>query len=134
MCIWFLINTGIENDEDIQVLNAEITELQKSNLETETEVSKIQAEVCGIEIRLKEQEEETQLLRNQMTSITNYLSSMQNMLTEKLSNIRLPQSTEHLAPENFYVYLEQLLSFLDNVGRENGLYQQISKALADVKL
>ncbi|XP_038057779.1 myelin transcription factor 1-like isoform X3 [Patiria miniata] len=79
---------GIENDEDIRALDTEITELQHSNCQMESQMIKLRTQITSMEGKLHTAEKEHNAMEEKHRTLTHQLEELRNTLIKHLSDVQ----------------------------------------------
>ncbi|XP_022088741.1 myelin transcription factor 1-like [Acanthaster planci] len=87
---------GIENDEEIRALDTEISELQHSNCQMESQMIKLRTQITSMEGKLHMAEKEHSAMEEKHRTLTQQLEELRNTLIKHLSEV---QSQAASAPQ-----------------------------------
>uniref|UniRef100_A0AAQ4P8N2 Myelin transcription factor 1 like n=1 Tax=Gasterosteus aculeatus aculeatus TaxID=481459 RepID=A0AAQ4P8N2_GASAC len=85
---------GLEHEEDIKQLDADIKDLSESNSQVEADMIKLRTQITTMESSMKSIEEENKVIEQQNESLLHKLSHLSQSLTNSLANVQLP----HMKP------------------------------------
>ncbi|XP_062848769.1 suppression of tumorigenicity 18 protein [Trichomycterus rosablanca] len=127
MTIKLKTSSGIEGGEDMQHLDHEIKELNKSNLKIEADMMQLQTQISSMECNLKTIEEENKMIEQHNDSLLKELARLSQALINSLTDIQLPQMGP-INEQNFETYVKTLTDMYNTSERE---YSPECKALLD---
>ena len=127
---------GFENDQELQAIDAEIAQLQRSNTHMEAQMIKLRAQITCMENKIRQNEKENHAMEDTTTNLNQCFGYMKDSMVESLQTVQLPEPPEIIQDENFDSYIAQLRSLcLENYSSENSaLFSTVKQALAGVKV
>jgi chromosome segregation ATPase len=103
------VEAGIENDEEMKMLDEEIGALEESNAKMESEMVQLRQEIVGMETRIQQQVQDNRGLEEKTQTLLQQLSHMRTALIRCLQSVpSLPNKPAELNDENLDDYLVQL--------------------------
>lgn len=125
---------GLENDSELQQVDADINDVRTQNMDLDERLIELQNDVSGLDDNIKQHTQDNELLRNKTSGLHNDLAYMRRQLVHTLSNVPLPTTNETLREDNFASYMLQLRDLcLDNYTVDNkDLRNAVKQALSAI--
>ncbi|XP_033737726.1 myelin transcription factor 1-like isoform X2 [Pecten maximus] len=126
----------LEDDEEFQQMDEEISELRTSNMAIESTVIKLRSEVSSLENQVHQEEKENSAIAQQNENLQTYLNTLKKEILGVLASRNIPHLNPSLVNEdNLEACISQLQSiYASRSGDSSVFYNTVNIAVSEIQV